>query len=191
MLLAADPTLEIVAEANDGMEALEVVKRHHPDVLLLDLRIPQLHGMDVIRQLREEPATKIIVLSMHTEDAYVIEALREGAIAYLPKDCSPDELIRAIHTVANGEGYVPDSLRQKAMAAALKVNRRSIPTGRERSVLALAAQGKTSVEVAAALHISRRTAEAHRANVMKKLCLKTQTDLVLYALRQGLVAADG
>src|SRR5204862_1804078 len=101
MLLAADPTLDVVAEATDGIEALAVVKRHHPDVLLLDLRIPQVHGMEVIRQLRDEARTRIIVLSMHTEEAYVVEALREGAIAYLPKDCTPAELLRAIYTVAN------------------------------------------------------------------------------------------
>jgi DNA-binding NarL/FixJ family response regulator len=189
MLLAADPTLDVVAEASDGIDALAVVKRHHPDVLLLDLRIPQLHGLDVIRQLRDEEQTRIIVLSMHMEEPYVVEALREGAIAYLPKDCTPVELIRAIHAVANGESYFTDSLRQKAMTVALNVNRGSVPTGRERSVLELAAQGKTSSEVATALHISRRTVEAHRANVMKKLSLKSQTDLVLYAMRQGIVGA--
>jgi DNA-binding NarL/FixJ family response regulator len=187
MLLAADPCLEVVAEASDGIEALAVVKQHDPDVVLLDLRIPQLHGMEVIRQLRDEARTRIIVLSMHTEEAYVVEALREGAVAYLPKDCTSAELISAIHMVANGEGYVPDSLRQKALTATLNLRRSSLPTGRERSVLALAAQGKTSSEVAAALHVSRRTAEAHRANVMKKLSLKNQTDLVLYAMRQGLL----
>jgi DNA-binding NarL/FixJ family response regulator len=185
MLLVADPSLEVVAEASDGIDALAVVKRHHPHVLLLDLRIPHLHGMEVIRQLRDEARTRIIVLSMHMEEAYVVQALREGALAYLPKDCTPAELIYAIHTVASGEGYVPDSLRQQALMITLQANKRSIPTRRERSVLALAAQGKTSSEVAAALHISRRTAEAHRAKAMKKLSLKNQTDLVLYALRQG------
>ena len=188
-LLASDPSLEIVAEAGDGLEALEMVQHHHPDVLLLDLRMPRLHGIDVIRHVHGQSGTKVVVLSMHTEEPYLVEALRRGASGYLPKHCSLAELVQGIRAAAGGQDYVPEPLRQRAMSAALKTKGRAHVTNREQAVLELAAQGKTSVEIATALQISCRTAEAHRANLMKKLSLKTQTDLMLYALRQGLVSA--
>ena len=121
----------------------------------------------------------------------MVEAVRHGASAFLPKDSSLAELVHAIRVVASGENCVPEPIRQKVGTSALKTKRPAQPTRRERVVLELAAQGKMSIEIAAALGISRRTAEAHRANAMKKLCLRNQTDLVLYGLRQGIVSANG
>lgn len=191
-LLKAEPCFDLVGEASDGLQAVELVHKEKPDVLLLDLRIPRLHGIEVLRQLREEEKTKVVVVSMHSDEAYLVEALKHGVAGYVLKDSPPAELVSAIRTAASGGQYLCDSLRQKAINATLK---RLVPgiqgpqlTKREVVVLELAAEGKTSADIAKALFISRRTAEAHRANLMKKLGLKTQTDLVLYAVRNGIIS---
>jgi DNA-binding NarL/FixJ family response regulator len=174
------------------LQAVEIVGRDKPDVLLLDLRIPRLHGIEVLRQIRDQEQTRVVVVSMHSDEPYVVEALKNGVSGYVLKDCPPSELIQAIRTAASGGQYLCESLRQKAISATLK---RLVPgvqgpqlTKRELLVLELAAEGKTSSEIAKTLFISRRTAEAHRANLMKKLGLKTQTDLVLYAVRNGIIS---
>jgi DNA-binding NarL/FixJ family response regulator len=191
-LLKAEPCLDLVGEASDGLQALAIVEKEKPDVLLLDLRIPRLHGIEVMRQLRDQKHTRVVVVSMHSDEPYVIEALKSGVSGYVLKDCPPSELMLAIRTVAAGTQYLCEALRQKALSATL---RRLVPgihgpqlTKRELLVLELAAEGKTSAEIAETLFISRRTAEAHRANLMKKLGLKTQTDLVLYAVRNGMIS---
>jgi DNA-binding NarL/FixJ family response regulator len=190
-LLKNEPAFELVGEASDGLQAVEIVEKHKPDILLLDLRIPRLHGIEVLRQIRDQHETRVVVVSMHSDEPYVVEALKNGVSGYVLKDCPPAELILAIRTAASGGQYLCESLRQKAISATLK---RLVPgvqgpqlTKRELLVLELAAEGKTSSEIAKSLFISRRTAEAHRANLMKKLGLKTQTDLVLYAVRNGLI----
>jgi DNA-binding NarL/FixJ family response regulator len=191
-LLKSEPTFEVVGEASEGFQAVEMVEKLKPDVLLLDLRIPKLHGVEVLRQLRDQDHTRILVVSMLSDEPYILEALKNGATGYVLKDCTFTELVQAIRTVANGGQHLGEALRQKAMTATLK---RLVPGGRgpqltkrELLVLELASEGKTSSEIASALFISRRTAEAHRANLMKKLGLKTQTDLVLYAVRTGLIS---
>jgi DNA-binding NarL/FixJ family response regulator len=191
-LLEPEPCIQVVGEADDGLKAVELVNKEKPDVLLLDLRIPRLHGIEVLRQLQDQSETKVLVVSMHSEESYLLEALRNRATGYILKDCSSSELIEAIRTVARGEQYLCGAVKQKAVAATLK---RLLPgrharglTKRELIVLELAAEGKSSAQIAEALFISRRTAEAHRANLMKKLGLKTQTELVLYAVRSGLIA---
>jgi DNA-binding NarL/FixJ family response regulator len=190
-LLKNEPAFELVGEASDGLQAVEIVEKQKPDILLLDLRIPRLHGIEVLRQIRDQHETRVVVVSMHSDEPYVVEALKNGVSGYVLKDCPPAELILAIRTAAGGGQYLCESLRQKAISATLK---RLVPgvqgpqlTKRELLVLELAAEGKTSSEIAKSLFISRRTAEAHRANLMKKLGLKTQTDLVLYAVRNGLI----
>jgi len=190
-LLKTESSFELVGEASDGLEALQVVEKTHPDVLLLDLRLPRIHGLDVLRQLRDQKQTKVVVVSMHSDEPYVIQAMRNGVSAYVLKDCPPDELVEAIRIAAAGGQYICDSLRQSALTAGLKrlTSKQSNQnlTRRETLVFELAAEGKTSQEIAQKLFISRRTAEAHRANLMKKLGLRTQTDLVLYAVRKGIV----
>lgn len=190
-ILQHHSSFEVVGEAGDGIEAVKLVQTKKPDVLLLDLRIPRLHGIEVLRRLRDGCDTHVVVVSMHADEPYVIEALKNGVSGYVLKDCGSEELIEAIRTAAAGGQYLCEPLRQKAMSATLK---RLVPglqgaylTKRELLVLELAAEGKTSAQIAAALSISRRTAEAHRANLMKKLNLKTQTDLVLYAVRNGII----
>jgi DNA-binding NarL/FixJ family response regulator len=193
-LFSQEPALEIVGEASDGLGALELVEKSKPDVLLLDLRLPRLHGLEVLRQIPKRSNTKVLVLSMFSDDAYLLEALALGANGYVVKDCSFAELAQAIRAVASGEQYLSEPLRRKALSASLRWAAPGSPgrvklSKRELGVLELAAEGKTSTEIATTLFISRRTAEAHRSNLMKKLGLKTQTDLVLYAVRRGLISA--
>ena len=191
-MLENEPSFEVLGEASDGLEAVEMVEKEKPDVLLLDLRIPRLHGTEVLSRLRNTSKTKVLVVSMHSEDTFVVEAFKNGATGYVLKDCRPAELFAAIRSVAAGNQYLCEQLRPRMLAASLKG---VVPglggtplTKRELLVLELAAEGKTASEIAEALFISRRTAEAHRANLMRKLSLKTQTDLVLYAIRKGIIA---
>jgi two-component system response regulator NreC len=192
-LLKSEPSFQIVGEAGDGIEAVSMVKKYKPEVLLLDLRMPGLHGLEVLRQIRDEEQTNVVIVSMHTDEPYIVESLRSGVSGYVLKDCPSSEMVQAIRTAADGGQYLCESLRQRAVAATLK---RLIPgasktrlTEREVVVLEMAASGKTCNDVALSLGISRRTAEAHRSNLMKKLGLKTQTDLVLYAIRNGIISA--
>jgi DNA-binding NarL/FixJ family response regulator len=192
-LLKSEPVIDLVGEAADGLQGVEMVEKLKPDVLLLDLRIPRLHGIEVLRQLRDQQNTRVVVVSMHSDEPYIVEALKNGVSGYVLKDSPRAELLQAIRTAADGGQYIAESLRKKALAASL---RRIVPgsagpqlTKRELQVLEMAAEGKTSGDIAAAMFISRRTAEAHRANLMKKLGLKTQTDLVLYAVRNGMISA--
>jgi DNA-binding NarL/FixJ family response regulator len=191
-LLKDEPSFELVGEASDGVEAVEMVQKQKPDVLLLDLRIPRLHGIEVLRQLRDQNKTHVIVVSMHSDEPYIVEAIKNGVSGYVLKDSPPAELIKAIRTAASGGQYFCEPMQKKAFHIGL---RRVLPgsrgpqlTKREHVVMELAAEGKTSAEIAERLFISRRTAEAHRANIMRKLGLKTQTDLVLYAVRHGIIS---
>jgi DNA-binding NarL/FixJ family response regulator len=192
-LLTADGTLELVGEASDGLQAVETVERQKPDVLLLDLRMPRLHGLEVIRQIKPNK-TKVVIVSMHSDEPYLVEAVKCGVRGYVLKDSPPAELIQAIKAVAAGGSFFSKPLREKMDELKPwqeKANTKGSPPGnvtkRERLVLELAAEGKSNAQIAEDLFISKRTAEAHRASVMKKLGLKSQTDLVLYAVRNGIV----
>ena len=191
-LLKNDPTFELVAEASDGLEALKMVEEYKPDVLLLDLRLPRIHGLELLRQLKDQKHTRIVVVSMHSDEPYVLEAIKHGVLGYVVKDSPSEELIRAIHAVAEGQEYISEQLRQRVINVGLKRLTRSSAepqlTSREHLVMELAAEGKSNAEIAEKLFISRRTVEAHRANLLKKLGLKSQTDLVLYAVRHNIVS---
>jgi DNA-binding NarL/FixJ family response regulator len=196
LVLEAESDFRFVGEASDGLEAVKLVVKARPNVLLLDLMIPRLHGLEVIRQCRREvPETRVIVLSMHADEPYVMEALRNGAAGYVLKDCTAADLVRAVREVAAGRRYLSPVLVERALSGYIDRSGESgtdvyeTLTNRERLVLQLAAEGKTSGEIAAALFISPRTAETHRANLMRKLALRSQTDLVRFAIRRGIVAA--
>jgi two-component system, NarL family, response regulator NreC len=193
-LLQAEPDFAVVGEAGDGLEAVRLVERLEPDVLVLDVMMPGLNGMEVVRQLSQRrPRTQIVILSMDASEGYVLEALRHGAAAYVLKGSGAAELTRAVHEAVAGRYYLSPPLTERAIEAyrsraqAASGDAYETLTTREREVLQLAAEGGTNSEIADRLAISPRTVEAHRANVMRKLCLRTQTDLIRYALRRGLI----
>lgn len=191
---------EVVGEANGGREVVPAVTRLEPDVLVLDLMMPDLGGLAVLPEVRAtRPATKVVVLSMHAELAYVSQALRSGASAYVLKQAPSEELVRAIRAVTGGAGrYLSPPLSEaqlaeyeaKARTQAAALDPWDTLSGREREVLALAAGGLTNAEIADRLAIGRRTVETHRANLMRKLGLKSQAELVRYAVRRGLVSVE-
>jgi DNA-binding NarL/FixJ family response regulator len=196
LVLTAESDFRLVGEAADGLEAVQLVEKKKPNVLLLDLMIPRLHGLEVVRQVhRDSPETKVIILSMHADEPYVMEALRNGASGYVLKDCTAGDLVQAVRTVVAGRRYLSPALAERALTGYVEHPGESeldiyeTLTNRERLVLQLAAEGKTSAEIATALFISPRTAETHRANLMRKLGLRSQTDLVRFAIRRGIIAA--
>ena len=197
VLLEAEPDFSVVGESADGLEVAGLVERLHPDVLVLDIMMPGTSGLEVTWQVHESsPETRVIILSMHSNEAYVLAALRNGAAGYVLKDSSASDLLEAVREVSLGRRYLSPPLSEPALEKYLEKTR-SAPvtihdslTSREREVLQLAAGGHTSSEIATLLAISPRTAEAHRANLMRKLGLRAQADLVRYALQQGIISVE-
>lgn len=198
LLLQAEPELEVVGEAGDGRDAVELVARLSPDVLVLDLMMPGLGGLEVLRQVaRRSPRTRVIVLSMHADEGYVVQALGNGAAAYVVKDASASELLQAVRAVRAGRRYLSPPLSEAALeryVVRVEAGGPADPyerlTAREREVLHLTAEGLSSTAIAERLGISSRTAETHRANVMAKLGFHNRADLVRYATARGLVAVE-
>jgi DNA-binding NarL/FixJ family response regulator len=186
---------KMIAEAADGLAAAQAVEKLKPNLLFLDLNMPRLHGLEVLKQVRtSSPNTRVIVLSMHNDEPYVIEALRAGASAYLLKGSESEEIAQALKEVMAGRRYLSAPLSEWAInALATKVADSTDPLStlspREREVLQLATEGYGNPEIAEKLFISPRTAETHRTNLMRKLALQSQTDLVRFAIRKGLISA--
>jgi len=196
-LLEAEPDFSIVGETGNGLEAAQLVERLRPDVLVLDLMMPGLNGLEVTRQVSQRsPRTHVVILSMHPNEAYVLEALRAGAAAYVLKESTSAELVRAVREAVAGRRYLSPPLSERAIevymqkAESATLDPYETLTAREREVLHLAAEGHTNAEIADRLFISRRTVETHRANLMRKLGLRTQTDLLSYALRRGILPME-
>ncbi len=196
-LLEAEADFKIAGEAADGLEAKAMVERLQPDLLVLDLMMPGLNGMEVTRQARQlSPRTKIVILSMQANEAYVLEALRHGASGYVLKQSNMAELVQAIRQVLEGRDYLSPEFTQRAIEAykqkaeAATHDPYDTLTTREREVLQLAAEGRTSPEIAEKLFLSPRTVEMHRSNLMRKLGLANQTELVRYALWRGLLPPE-
>jgi DNA-binding NarL/FixJ family response regulator len=194
-MVESDGSCKVVAEAADGLAATQAVEKFKPGILFLDLNMPRLHGLEVLKQARSSsPRTKVIILSMHNDEPYVIEALRAGASAYLLKGSESQEIAIALKEVLANRRYLSAPLSEWAITALTsKGSDASDPlaelTHREREVLQLAAEGLSMTEIAEKLFISPRTGETHRANLMRKLGLQTQTDLVRFAIRKGLIQA--
>jgi DNA-binding NarL/FixJ family response regulator len=180
---------EIVGEAADGQQAVRLARDRRPDVAILDFAMPVLNGLDAAREiLRSCPRTRVILLTMHTEDRYVHEALRVGVSGYVVKSQASADLVRAIREVSRDMTYLSPRVSRTVVQAYLAKSDVPDPlTPREREVLRLVAEGKTTKEVAAILGISVKTAEAHRIRVMKKLETHNTASTVRYAIRQGLV----
>ncbi len=195
VLLDAEPGLSVIGEASDGSEVLDLVERLQPDVLVLDLMMPGIGGLEVARRLqRVAPRTRVVVLSMYSSEVYVVEALRCGVSAYVLKDTGTAELIRAIREAMAGRHYLSPPISDRAIEAYLDKERGQAAdpygtlTPREREVLHLTIEGLTSAQTAERLGISPRTAEVHRANILHKLGLRGQADLVRYAYRRGILS---
>jgi len=197
LLLVAETNCQIIAEASDGLEAVRLVERLKPNVLIVDLTMPGLTGLEVTRQIsKRTPETRVVVLSMHANEAYVIEALRNGAAAYVLKGSTTTDLVQAVHRAAAGQHYLSPPLSERAISAYVQGGETNVEdpydslTTREREVLHLAAQGHNSRKIGTRLFVSPRTVEIHRRNMMSKLGLETQTDLVRYAIRRGILPAE-
>ena len=196
-LLKAEADFNVVGEAGDGLEALELVRKLNPDVVVLDLMMRGLNGLEAARQINKQmPQTKVIILSMYDDEGFVLEALSNGALAYVLKDAGSSELVQAVREVAAGHRYLSPPLSDRAIEAYQRVARAGpldkyeTLTTREREVLQLSAEGHTNSEIAARLGISVRTAETHRSRVMHKLGVHTQSDLTRYALRRGIIPLE-
>jgi DNA-binding NarL/FixJ family response regulator len=196
-ILDSEPSIEIVGETGDGLEVLNLVEKLIPDVLVLDIKLPGLNGLEVVRQIDQRGfLTRIIILSMLDDEPFVLQALKNGAKGYITKGADTNELIRAIHEVMLGRFYLSPPLSERAIEAYLEKTRTldldlyDTLTNRERQVLQLAAEGRNNPEIAQRLVISPRTAERYRSNIMRKLRFNNQTDLIRYAIRRGILSVD-
>jgi len=194
-LLEGESGFSVVGEASDGIETVKMIERLRPNVLLLDLMMPGLSGLEVTRQVCQRcPQTRTLILSMHANEAYVLEALRNGATGYALKDASAADLVQAVHEVAAGRRYLSPPLSERAIETYVEKAKAAPPdayetlTTREREVFQLAAQGLGNPEIASRLGVSPRTVETHRANLMRKLSLHSQTELVRYAIQRGIIS---
>ena len=196
-LLEAEPSLRVVGEASNGLEAVQLVEKLRPNVLVVDLVMPELNGLEVLKQAKERsPGTCCIVLSMQSADIYVVEALKAGALGYVLKETGPSELVNALHQVINGKRYLSPRIPEDSIDDLLETAQKSTPdpyqtlTNREREVFQMAAEGRTATEIAKILSISPRTAELHRGRMMSKLGLRSQTELVRYAVKRGVTPLE-
>jgi DNA-binding NarL/FixJ family response regulator len=194
-ILSTESDFNIIGEAGDGIETVKAVEELKPDILILDLMMGGINGLEVTRQLSKKiPEIGIVVLSMHSNEAYVLEALRSGAKAYILKDNTTEDLVHAIREVAVGRRYLSSPLSDRAITAYTQKSDAVNPqdpyeqlTTREREVLQMAAQGLNNTDIASRLFISPRTIETHRANLMHKLGIRSQSELLQYAILRGII----
>jgi len=197
-LLETEPDFSVISEAaEDGLQVVNLADKLKPDILVVDLMMPKMNGLEVLKQVRRRsPKTRMIVLSMQSADPYVVEAFRSGAIGYVLKDSAPDELIYAIRQSLLNNKYLSPKLSDRLIneLTGLTVSDIQDPydtlTEREREIFQMAAEGKTAAEIAGIISISPRTAELHRSRMMDKLGLRSQTDLVRYAMKRGVFHLD-
>jgi DNA-binding NarL/FixJ family response regulator len=185
---------EVVGEAADGLEAIKLVEELQPDILLCDLMMGSMNGLEVARRVSSrDPKVGIVVLSMYSDESYVVGSLRAGAKGYVLKDSSPEELLQAINRVSKGKHYLGSDLSERAIEAYARQAsdgfRDSFGTlsSREREILQMVAQGMTSKDISAKLMISPRTVDAHRTKLMHKLSLHSRFDVIRFALRRGII----
>ena len=196
VLLEQQPDFSVVAEAKDGREAVAAVQSLKPDVLVVDIGMPNLNGIEAARQLTEcHSDVAIVILSMHSDESYVLRALKAGAKGYLLKDSAEEDLIRAIHAVTGGKSFFSPAVSKVLLDDYMRKLQRSgaedaydLLTPREREILQLVVEGKSNKDVANMLNLSVYTVETHRSNIMEKLNVKGVPELVLYAVRKGIIS---
>ena len=188
--LEMEPEIDVVGTASNGLEALDVVKQHKPDVVLMDISMPILNGIEATRMIKTEwPEAKILMLTMHDNREYIMKVMQEGAVGYMLKEISAEKMVQAIKTVNQGSTYFCESVTQTLFTQEIvpAAQRPNPLSRREEAVLKLVAQGHSSKKIATLLEISYRTVETHRHNIKHKLDLNSTAELAKYALEQGLI----
>jgi len=196
LLLESHPGFKVIAEAANGREAVTLAEAHTPDVVVLDVAMPLLNGSEAARQISAKlPQTAIVFLSMHSDEGYVLKALKSGAKAYLLKDSAEDDLINAIKAVTEGKAFFSPAISKMLVEDYMRQMRErevedsyELLTTREREILQLFAEGKSVKEVATLLDLSLYTVETHRSNIFQKLDLHSVAELILYAVRKGVIS---
>ena len=189
LLLDRQPDMEVVAEAEDGVEALEKVLAERPEVVILDVAMPRMTGLQATYEIKKQaPDTQVLILSMHDDERYLFEALRAGAAGYVLKRAADTDLVEAVRAAARGEPFLTPGAQQSLIRDFLERGEQpSELTPREQEVVKLIAEAHTNKEIAEILHLSEKTVESHRANVLQKLGMRDRVELVRYAIRRGLV----
>jgi len=196
VLLEQQSDLAVVGEASDGREAVALVASQRPDVLVMDIGMPSLNGIEAAAQITQShPEISIVMLSMHSDESYVLRALKAGARGYLLKDSAEADLIRAVHSVTEGKSFFSPAVSKVLLDDYVRKLKRSgtedpydLLTPREREVLQLVAEGESNKDVAQLLNLSVYTVETHRSNIMEKLNLHGVPELILYAVRKGIIS---
>ena len=195
-ILEENPQMQVIGEASDGRQAVQLALELKPDAVVMDLRMPHLNGMEAIRQITKRlPSIKILVLSMHSDESYVVQALEAGATGYLLKDSADSDLVQAVLAVTKGKSFFSPLISRILLDEYVRqlqekkiTDRYDLLTEREREILQLIAEGKTSREIGDLLNVSASTVDTHRAHIMEKLDLHNPYEVVLYAVRKGLIS---
>jgi DNA-binding NarL/FixJ family response regulator len=192
-LISKNPKVQVIGHCEDGLKVVQQVKEIQPDVVVQDIFMPGMNGLDICRELSKKfPKTKVLMLTMHDTQEFIIQALESGACGYVTKDAPPDQLIEAILAVARGEKFVGEKITPEIIDRVGKDDGDPYKklTTRERQVLQLIAEGNTSRQIASILEISEKTVDTHRSHLMRKLGFHDQTELVKFAIRKGIVGLD-
>jgi len=196
LLLQQQPSFQVVGEADDGLQAVAQVQSLKPDVVVMDIGMPNLNGIEAARKIKGlQPDLAIVMLSMHSDEGYVLRALRAGARGYLLKDSAEGELVRAVQAVFEGKSYFSPAVGKVLLEDYMRKLQRTgvedsydLLSSREREILQLVAEGRSTKDVANLLNLSPYTVDTHRANIMKKLNLRGVPELILYAVRKGIIS---
>jgi len=196
LIVEQQPDMTVVGEAEDGRQAVTLAASLNPDVAVLDIGMPNLNGIEAAQQITQaDPRTAVVVLSMHRDETYILRALKAGVRGYLLKDSAESDLVRAIRAVAEGKSFFSPAVSKVLLEDYMRKLQRTgaedsydLLTPREREILQLVAEGKSNKEIASALNLSVYTVETHRANILEKLKLKSLPELILYAVRKGIIS---